>query len=176
MTPVVNSPENPRYASLWGLIVVMPRVHGNPASIMHKIAILYPIFALALWTSLVLVQIPIARFRSACKREIVVDDLKYGESASVPAHVSIPNRNYMNLLELPVLFYVVCLLIYITGGASQAMVTIAWAYVALRVLHSVIHLSYNHVIHRFIAFAASNAVLIALWVLAALKVFPDAPA
>lgn len=142
---------------------------------MLKTAILYPIFALALWTSLVLLQIPIARFRSALKREIVADDFKYGESASVPAHVSIPNRNYMNLLELPVLFYVVCLLIYVTGSASQAMVTVAWVYVALRVLHSVIHLSYNHVIHRLVVFAASNAVLATLWVLAGLKIFSEAP-
>lgn len=148
----------------------------NQASPMHDIAILYPVFALALWTSLVLVQIPIARFRSAFKREIVADDFKYGESSSVPAHVSIPNRNYMNLLELPVLFYVGCLLIYVTGGASQTMVTVAWLYVALRVVHSVIHLSYNHVIHRLMVFAVSNFVLIALWVLAALKVFSNAPA
>jgi hypothetical protein len=141
---------------------------------MHNIAILYPIFALALWTSLVLAQIPIARFRAAFKHEINADDFKYGESSSVPAHVSLPNRNYMNLLEIPVLFYVVCLLIYVTGGASPTMVIVAWAYVALRVLHSAIHLSYNRVIHRLIAFAASNCVLIALWVLAAWKVFTNA--
>jgi hypothetical protein len=141
---------------------------------MQNIAILYPIFALALWTSLVLAQIPIARFRSAFKHEIVRDDFKYGESSSVPAHVSIPNRNYMNLLEMPVLFYIVCLLIYVTGAASQIMVIVAWSYVALRVLHSTIHLSYNRVIHRLIVFAASNFVLIALWVLAALKVFANA--
>jgi hypothetical protein len=42
------------------------------------------------------------------------------------------------------------------------------------VLHSTIHLSYNRVIHRLIVFAASNFVLIALWVLAALKVFANA--
>jgi hypothetical protein len=92
----------------------------------------------------------------------------------VPAHVSLPNRNYMNLLEMPVLFYIVCLLIYVTGGASQIMVIVAWLYVALRVVHSAIHLSYNRVIHRLIVFAASNFVLIALWVLAALKVFANA--
>jgi len=143
---------------------------------MHNQSILYPIFALALWTGLVLIQIPIARFRSLYRREIVADDFKYGESDSVPMYVSIPNRNYMNLLELPVLFYVACLLIYVTGGASPTIVTVAWSYVALRVLHSAIHLSYNAVIHRLIAFAASNLTLIVLWVLAALKVFSNATA
>jgi hypothetical protein len=138
---------------------------------MHNITILSPLFALALWTSLVLVQIPIARFRSAFKHEIAAEDFKYGESSLVPAYVSIPNRNYMNLLELPVLFYVVCLLIYVTEITSQTMLTVAWSYVALRVLHSAIHLTYNHVIHRLVVFAASNFLLIALWVLAALEVF-----
>ena len=137
---------------------------------MHAIAILYPVFALAGWTALVLVLIPIARIRAVRQREIKGTDFKYGESAAVPGHVSIPNRNYMNLLELPVLFYVVCLMIFVTGGASPAMVALAWAFVALRLVHSLIHLTYNHVLHRLAAFAASNAVLIGLWVLAGLRV------
>ena len=143
---------------------------------MHSQEILYPIFALALWTGLVLVQIAIARFRAAFRREIAVDDFKYGESPTVPAYVSMPNRNYMNLLELPVLFYVVCLVIYVTGTASPTMVAVAWLYVALRVIHSAIHLSYNKVIHRLIAFASSNFALTTLWSLAALKLFANSPA
>ena len=142
---------------------------------MPTLAILYPIFALAFWTSLVLLQIPIARFRAGARREIRVDDFKYGESASVPPYVSIPNRNYMNLLEVPVLFYVVCLLSFVTGGASPVMLVVAWAYVALRMVHSLIHLSYNNVMHRLVAFASSNLLLIALWVLAAMQMLANAP-
>jgi hypothetical protein len=132
----------------------------------RSLEILYPMFALAAWTVGVLLLIPMVRMRSALRREIVIDDFKFGESASVPSYVSIPNRNYMNLLELPMLFYVVCLLLYVTGGASSSTVFVAWLYVALRVLHSVIHLSYNHVILRLTVFAASNAALVSLWVLA----------
>jgi hypothetical protein len=138
---------------------------------MQKLDILYPIFALAFWTSVVLLLIPITRIRAGRRREIVANDFKYGESPSVPKYVSIPNRNYMNLLELPVLFYIVCLLIFVTNCASPAMVGLAWLYLALRVVHSVIHLSYNHVIHRLGAFAASNFVLVTLWILAALRIF-----
>lgn len=141
---------------------------------MNKITILYPIFALVLWTSLVLLQIPIARFRSGFRRETVVSDFKHGESSSVPSYVSIPNRNYMNLLEFPVLFYVVCLLIYVTETASPVMIVLAWSYVAFRVIHSIIHLTYNHVIHRLIAFAVSNLVLVALWIITASHVFSSA--
>ena len=88
--------------------------------------------------------------------------------------MSIPNRNYMNLLELPMLFYVVCLLLYVTGGASSLTIALAWAYVVLRVVHSAIHLSYNHVMHRLAAFTLSNVALVFLWLSAAMHLGANA--
>ena len=134
---------------------------------MTQTTILWPLLALAAWTSLVLLLIPIVRIRAGLKGEIRPDDFKYGESAQVPPHVSLPNRNYMNLLELPMLFYVVGLMLYVTKGQTPVTQTLAWAYVGLRIAHSVVHLSYNHVIHRLVVFAASNLVLVILWMLAA---------
>ena len=141
---------------------------------MNNPAILYPVFALAGWTGLVLLLVPIVRVRAALQRKVVADDFKFGESPSVPSAVSIPNRNYMNLLELPVLFYVVCLLFYVTGTSTHAAVYLAWAYVALRVLHSAVHLSYNKVFHRLSLFAASNAVLVFMWVIAGVRLYSSA--
>jgi hypothetical protein len=92
-----------------------------------------------------------------------MDDFKFGESANVPAKVSIPNRNLMNLLELPVLFYVACLTLYATRSADHNFVYLAWAYVALRAGHSFVHLTYNNVIHRLSIYAASNVVLGIMW-------------
>lgn len=92
-------------------------------------------------------------------------DFRYGESSRVPGEVSIPNRNYMNLLELPVLFYVVCMLNYVTGASvSFSALILAWVYVGLRVLHSVVHLTYKNVFHRLAMLAASNVALAALWI------------
>ena len=54
------------------------------------------------------------------------------------------------------------------GQGAALQVGLAWAYVALRVVHSLIHLSYNHVYHRLAAFVVSNGVLAALWALAGL--------
>lgn len=130
-------------------------------------AILYPVFGLAAWTGIVLLLVPLVRVRAGLRKQIVVDDFRYGESASVPPSVSLPNRNLMNLLEMPVLFYVVCLVFYVTAGGSDRVVALAWVYVALRVVHSLIHLSYNRVQHRLTAFAVSNVVLVVLWVRAA---------
>ncbi|HMW17775.1 MAG TPA: MAPEG family protein [Accumulibacter sp.] len=86
-----------------------------------------------------------------------------GESPNVPEAVSLPNRNYMNLLELPLLFYVICVIAYTAQTSSVLLLPLAWSYVSLRLVHSIIHIAYNDVFHRFLAFALSNGVLIALW-------------
>jgi hypothetical protein len=125
--------------------------------------ILYPMVALAALTLTVLLLIPIRRFRAGFAGQLSYDDFKYGESARVPPDVSLPNRNMMNLLELPVLFYVACLTYFVSGHAGEWALLLAWAYVVLRVLHSAIHLTYNRVRHRLVAFAASNVVLVMLW-------------
>ena len=142
---------------------------------MRNPAILYPLVALAAWTLLVLLLIPFARVRSVRQREIGPDDFKYGESARVPGNVRIPNRNYMNLLELPMLFYVVGIVLYVTGGASALTIAIAWAFVALRVVHSLIHLTYNRVLHRLAAFTLSNVALVTLWVFAGAHLVATSP-
>ena|SRR2546421_10432169 len=126
--------------------------------------ILYPIVALATLTFVVLLLIPFARFRAAARGRVTVADFRYGESANVPGDVSLPNRNLMNLLELPLLFYVGCLALYVTNTVDTVALVLAWAYVALRVAHSLIHLTYNNVFHRLSAFAASNVLLVALWI------------
>jgi hypothetical protein len=61
------------------------------------------------------------------------------------------------------LFYVGSLALYVTDRADALMCTLAWVYVALRAQHSLIHLTYNHVIHRLSVFALSNFVLATIW-------------
>jgi hypothetical protein len=69
----------------------------------------------------------------------------------------------MNLLELPLLFYVACLAYFVTERVNDLAEVLAWAYVGLRIAHSAIHVTYNRVRDRLIVFAASNVVLIMLW-------------
>lgn len=132
--------------------------------ITNNLAILYPMFALAALTAMVLTLVPITRVRAGWRGELVLDDFKYGESPTVPPLVSIPNRNYMNLLEFPVLAHIACLIAYVASGVTPLMLSCAWAYVVLRVIHSAIHLTYNRISHRSLVFGTSNIVLIALWV------------
>jgi hypothetical protein len=130
---------------------------------MSHASILFPMMALIGWTLSVLLLIPYQRFKAVLAGSVTVNDFKLGESGRVPGEVSIPNRNYMNLLEIPILFYVVCLTYFVAQKNDPVALTIAWSYVGTRVIHSFIHLSYNKVIHRLLAFAASNVILTVLW-------------
>ena len=131
---------------------------------MRNAAILYPMIVLVFWTFVVLLLIPRRRFGAARERRVAVKDFAYGESDNVPGEVRLPNRNYMNLLELPVLFYVACLVIYVIGKVDAWSLGLAWLYVVLRIAHSLVHLTYNHVIHRMRVFALGAFVLLALWI------------
>ncbi len=133
--------------------------------------ILLPVFTLAGWTAFVQALIPVARIHAARHGVVTLADFKYGESPAVPGTVSIPNRNYMNLLEFPVLFYVIAGLLYASSAATPVTVNLAWTFVALRILHSAIHLTYNRVIHRVMAFGASNFALVTLWIVAGRALF-----
>ena len=130
---------------------------------MDKTSILFPMVALATLTFAVLLLIPVRRFRAGIAGQIKYDDFKYGESQRVPPEVSIANRNMMNLLELPMLFYVACLTYFVTERVENGALTLAWAFVGLRLTHSAIHLTYNRVRHRLIVFAVSNVVLVMFW-------------
>jgi len=131
-------------------------------------------FGLATWTGLVLLLVPYKRIRAVMRGEVKAADFKLGESSAVPSAVSIPNRNYMNLLEAPVLFYVVCLILYVNATSSANAILLAWACVALRIVHSAIHLTYNSMRHRPLVFGASNTVLVALWIMAGLGLYGQA--
>jgi hypothetical protein len=130
---------------------------------MEPTTILLPMSVLAILTFVVLLLIPYKRFRASFAKTVTVGDFKYGESSRVPGDVSLPNRNMMNLLEIPVLFYVLCLTLFITGNVTPFFVDMAWLYVGLRLVHSAIHLSYNNVFHRLAFFAASNIALLLMW-------------
>lgn len=141
---------------------------------MTQESIFLPMLALALVTFTVLGLIPVRRFRSVFARETTPDDYALGENSRVPGHVSLPNRNYMNLLEVPALFYVVGGALFVTGTVDGLALGLAWAFVAARVAHSLVHVTYNRVVHRLALFGLANVILMALWILFAVRIWPRA--
>lgn len=138
---------------------------------MTQAVIFQPMMALIAWTFAVLLLMPFHVFRAARRKMIALDDLKMGVASNALSRAGIVNRNYMNLLELPILFYVACLTSYATSHVDSTVLFLAWTYVALRIAHSLVHLSYNKVLHRGALFGASNFVLILIWIRLSLGLF-----
>jgi|1186.fasta_scaffold915269_2 hypothetical protein len=130
---------------------------------MRAEAIFGPVCILALWTGAMLVLTGVRRIRGVTVGRIPRGAFKFGDSPEVPPDVLLLNRNLMNLLEMPVLFYVVCIGFYVTRNVQPGVLALAWLYVLLRIIHSLIHVTTNRIIPRLISFALSNFVLVALW-------------
>lgn len=122
--------------------------------------ILYPVFGLAGLTFVVLIAMAIKRNLAVARRQMPVRYYRtYNEGEELP-ELRVFTRNYSNLFEAPILFYVGAIMAYVTGQVTPALVIVAWTYVALRCAHSLIHLTYNNIMHRFMVFGVSLLVLL----------------
>lgn len=125
--------------------------------------LLLPVFALVLLVFIVAVTM--LRARIAEMKRLRIHPQKFATSAgTAQLECAAIADNFRNLFEMPVLFYLLVVLLMITGQQGMVFVALAWLYVALRYVHSFIHCGYNKVIHRFYAFAASVLVLAVMWV------------
>lgn len=131
---------------------------------------IYPVLALVLLTFFVAFRMGYVRYNGARKGEINPKYFRLLQGYEVPPHMRKVERAYANLLEMPILFYLVSVLCIILNFSGSTMVLLAWIYVALRYIHSFIHLTYNRTVHRFLAFISSTLVLLLMWVLLALNV------
>lgn len=77
-----------------------------------------------------------------------------------PAAVAMPSDNLKNLFEMPTIFYAVVLCLAITQKVDDPYIIAAWAFFALRVVHSLVHCTFNYIPLRFLVYVASAA---ALW-------------
>ena len=76
--------------------------------------------------------------------------------------------NLRNLFEIPVLFFAICLALYVTGFFTPLQESLALGFVMLRTVHSFVHTTYNRVTDRFLAYAVSTLFVFAMWGLFAL--------
>lgn len=124
-----------------------------------------PMLVLVFWTFVIVTWLAYKRFSAGFAGRVKAGYFKVGESEKVPDDVRVVGRNFSNLFEMPVLFYAVCIAVYVTHQTSHALVVLAWCYVILRVVHSLIHVTYNYVNHRFVAYSGSCLLLLAMWII-----------
>ncbi|HKV54226.1 MAG TPA: MAPEG family protein [Candidatus Binataceae bacterium] len=125
-------------------------------------AIFGPFFATILLTLLVWIYMYIRRIGFIAGSQIRSQELAaQGKLAQIsPPQVSNPSDNLKNLFEVPVLFYAMALYLFATKQVDALYVDAAWVFVAFRVLHSIVHCTFNLVILRFYLYLISS---LALW-------------
>ena len=124
---------------------------------MNQIALLTPVFVLVFWTFIIFLIMAYgrARFMKDPQDAAHTKDLK----GTLPAWVERTGDNYNHLFEQPVAFYALTICIAVINDFEPFMIDLAWAFVALRVIHSLVQLTFNLVLLRFVIFVIGWLVL-----------------
>jgi hypothetical protein len=142
---------------------------------MVGMSILQPVVALAAWTMVMWVWMYATRIPAMNRLKVDLDNLARDPDTTLdrllPPQIQWKAHNYNHLHEAPTVFYAVAIVLAIVGWGDGLNASLAWAYVALRVIHSLVQATINKVVLRFVLFLLSSLVLLALVVHAAMAVF-----
>ncbi|CUS43303.1 MAG: MAPEG family protein [Pseudomonadota bacterium] len=137
--------------------------------------ILAPVVALIAWSLVMWLWMYARRIPAMNAAKIDTKNLVGGNGADlkaiIPPQAQWPADNYNHLMEQPTLFYAIALTLALLGAGGGINLTIAWAYVGLRVVHSIVQVTVNRVIVRFSIFTLATLCLMALTLHAAMVVF-----
>lgn len=132
---------------------------------MTQTTFLAPVLALIIWTLLIWALMYARRIPAMQKAKIDPDTAKSPDGPwkqELPLRVQASAHNYNHLMEQPTIFYALMFYITLTSQMTTPILYAAWAYVALRVLHSFVQVSAGKVLLRFGLFSVSTLVLFAI--------------
>jgi hypothetical protein len=134
---------------------------------------LSPVLALVAWTLVMWIWMYATRIPAMQAAGIDPQDAAYPGTWAHRLRPGVRSvaDNYNHLHEQPTIFYALMFFAALTGGADATTLGLAWAYVALRVVHSLVQATFNRVIVRFSIFALASLVLMALTVRELARVF-----
>ena len=134
---------------------------------------LAPVVALVIWSAIIWAWMYATRIPAIIKARMVLEPTapRGEQMAQLPPKVRWKADNYNHLMEQPTLFYAIAISLAVLGDQSTASVALAWAYVGLRVLHSLVQVTWNNIQTRFALFFVSSLLLFGLVYQAALRVF-----
>jgi hypothetical protein len=125
---------------------------------------LTPVLVLVTWTLIMWVWMYATRIPAMNKAGVEPQDAAHPGTWAhrIPSSVRAVADNYNHLHEQPTIFYALMFFAALTGGGDATALRLAWAYVILRVLHSLVQATFNRVIVRFSIFALATVVLMVL--------------
>lgn len=135
--------------------------------------ILQPVMVLVLWSFVMWAWLYATRIPAiqAAKAPMPPEMTGAELNALLPPRVRWKADNYNHLMEQPTLFYAAALVLAFVGAGGGLNAGLAWAYVALRVVHSLVQALTNIILVRFGVFMVASLVLLALAIRAAIAVF-----
>ncbi len=145
------------------VIGLLVSVTGRAAIAPAPNALLGPIFALVGLTVVVGIAMALVRNLAVFFGKASVRYYHAYVSETPDERIERPARTFNNLLEVPMLFYVVCGFLIATAHVDSVQVALAWIFVASRIVHALIYIAFNRVPFRFAAFIAGCITLTVMW-------------
>lgn len=126
--------------------------------------ILYPVLVLVLQTMVVWAVMYYTRLRFMAHEHVEPQSIADARDADARlGPVSGPSNNFRNLAEVPPLFYLLAVVLFLLGQVDTPYLVGAWLFVGLRMIHSLIQCTNNRVPHRFAVYFLSTTLLWAMW-------------
>jgi len=134
-----------------------------------------PAIVLVLWSLVMLAWLALTRLPAMSRAGVVLGEVVGKRGADlegvVPDRVNWKSHNYAHLMEQPTLFYATVIILGVIGQGEGLNLQLAWAYVGLRIVHSIVQATWNRVSVRFAIFSLSTVALLALALHAAIALF-----
>jgi hypothetical protein len=143
----------------------------NPMSIP---TVLLPLFVQVALTFALLFWMGTVRVGALKRGEAQIKNIALGQPNWPPRVQQIANC-YHNQFQIPVLFYILTILAIITRHADYVFVIMAWLFVLTRLVHAYIHTGSNYIQHRFNIFLVGVIILLAMWVIFAVRILLGLP-
>ena len=136
-------------------------------------SILQPVVALVLWSMVMWAWLYATRIPAIVGAKVEMDPTMTTADLSqrLPPQVRWKADNYNHLMEQPTIFYATALALAVTGQGEGVNAALAWGYVALRIVHSLVQATTNVIMVRWALFMTASVVLLVLAIRAALAVF-----
>jgi hypothetical protein len=135
---------------------------------MYEHGMIAPVVALVIWSLVMLIWLYTTRIPAMSKAKIQPGAATKAQMEALPS-ANVAN-NYNHLMEQPTLFYALCFALQLLDQANDINIGLAWLYVVIRVVHSLVQATVNIIVIRFLIFVVASLVLIALAVHAAIGV------